>query len=72
MGTKFMAGAKAPRIGPPGQNLEARAFGAPSFTAVRSGGAASKDIASAMALTRMNKLKPLTGSNAYAPSSKKI
>lgn len=73
MGTNFMRGApKMGRIAVPGQNLEARAFGAPSFTGVRSGGTASKDIAAAQAMTRSNKMKPLLRSNAYAPSSKKV
>lgn len=73
MGTNFLRGSsKPPRIGPPGQNLEARAFGAPGFAGVRAGGAATKDIAAAQARVRANKAKPLQRSNAYAPGSKKV
>lgn len=72
MGTNFLRGSKSPRIAAGGQNLEARAFGAPNFAGVRAGGAAAKDIAAAQALTRANKMKPLSRSNAYAPGSKKV
>lgn len=50
MGTHAFFRGNRPSISPPGQNLEARALGAPGYGGIRSAGAAAKDLGAAKSL----------------------
>jgi hypothetical protein len=73
MSKSFFRGKGAPRMQTPNLNLEARAMGAPAYTARAAGGAQQKDLAAALAINNGRKLGPLAKTSASnAPGPKKV
>jgi len=68
VGSAFFKSA-APKIGPTGSNLTARAVGAGAYAAKAAAGGAQKDLGAAMAINK-SKFKPQKTDGAYAKGPK--
>jgi hypothetical protein len=69
MGSNSFFKPSAPRIGPSGTNLEARAMGAGNYAARAAAGGAQKDLGAAMAINK-SKFKSQKTNGAYAKGPK--
>lgn len=73
MSTSFFKSKGAPRIQSPNLNLEARAMGAPAYSARAAAGGAQKDLGMALGINKARKLGPLAKTSASdAPGPKKV
>jgi len=61
--------ASAPKIGPSGSNLEARAVGSGAYAAKAAAGGVQKDLGAALAINK-SKFKPQKTDGAYAKGPK--
>ncbi len=68
MGSSFFK-PSAPKIGPSGINMDARAAGAGAYAARAAAGGAQKDLGAAMAINK-SKFKPQKTNSAYAKGPK--